>query len=183
MFDIPEQAGAEGLLNSNLLNFAYSPQPVKFPRKVLNQTFAVLLMRSSYDAVDDLDFIPMNVRAFAALKLNFLSVLCSSHDGQMNLHSHATLARHFKSFSGCSGRVSKKVIICNTHPWSHAWGIWQILCTLISYPLPSMLLLGGRCRKENTYSRSSVMNARAKKGQWSAIKPLQMNSYLPTSMD
>ncbi|KXZ54425.1 hypothetical protein GPECTOR_5g79 [Gonium pectorale] len=35
-------------------------EPVLFPRKALNQTFAVLLMRSAYETVDDLDFIPMN---------------------------------------------------------------------------------------------------------------------------
>ncbi|CAL8465945.1 g5481 [Coccomyxa elongata] len=35
------------------------PEPVLFPRKALNQVFAVLLMRSAYDAVDSLDFIPM----------------------------------------------------------------------------------------------------------------------------
>ena len=36
-----------------------NPEPVKFPRKGLDQRFAVLLMRSSYDAVNVLDFIPM----------------------------------------------------------------------------------------------------------------------------
>jgi hypothetical protein len=36
-----------------------NPEPVKFPRKGLDQRFAVLLMRSSYDAVNALDFIPM----------------------------------------------------------------------------------------------------------------------------
>ncbi|KAL3684406.1 hypothetical protein R1sor_002428 [Riccia sorocarpa] len=36
------------------------PEPVQFPRKNLNMKFAVLLMRSAYEAVDDLDFIPMN---------------------------------------------------------------------------------------------------------------------------
>ncbi|KAG6552847.1 hypothetical protein Mapa_005502 [Marchantia paleacea] len=36
------------------------PEPVQFPRKTLNLKFAVLLMRSAYEAVDDLDFIPMN---------------------------------------------------------------------------------------------------------------------------
>jgi hypothetical protein len=35
------------------------PEPVLFPRKALSQVFAVLLMRSAYDAVDQLDFIPM----------------------------------------------------------------------------------------------------------------------------
>jgi hypothetical protein len=35
------------------------PEPVKFPRRTLDQRFAVLLMRSAYDAVDKLDFIPM----------------------------------------------------------------------------------------------------------------------------
>lgn len=36
------------------------PGPVRFPRKALDQRFAVLLMRSSYDAVNLLDFIPMD---------------------------------------------------------------------------------------------------------------------------
>ena len=35
------------------------PEPVLFPRKAVSQVFAVLLMRSAYDAVDQLDFIPM----------------------------------------------------------------------------------------------------------------------------
>jgi len=35
------------------------PEPVAFPRKVLDQRFAVLLLRSTYDAVDALDFIAM----------------------------------------------------------------------------------------------------------------------------
>ncbi|KAF6266753.1 hypothetical protein COO60DRAFT_12124 [Scenedesmus sp. NREL 46B-D3] len=34
------------------------PEPIGFPRKQLDTRFAVLLMRSSYDAVDALDFIP-----------------------------------------------------------------------------------------------------------------------------
>ncbi|WIA29070.1 hypothetical protein OEZ86_011581 [Tetradesmus obliquus] len=34
------------------------PEPLGFPRKQLDTRFAVLLMRSSYDAVDALDFIP-----------------------------------------------------------------------------------------------------------------------------
>lgn len=42
----------ESFLNSQ-------PEPVLFPRKALNQVFAVLLMRSAYEAVDALDFIPM----------------------------------------------------------------------------------------------------------------------------
>ncbi|CAK0738295.1 hypothetical protein CVIRNUC_001022 [Coccomyxa viridis] len=36
------------------------PEPVLFPRKSLTQVFAVLLMRSAYEAVDDLNFIPMD---------------------------------------------------------------------------------------------------------------------------
>jgi len=41
------------------------PEPVRFPRRGLDQRFAVLLMQSSYRAVDALDFIPM-VRLRAA---------------------------------------------------------------------------------------------------------------------
>ena len=37
-----------------------SPEPVRIPRSRLNQQFAVLLMRSVYDAVDELDFISMS---------------------------------------------------------------------------------------------------------------------------
>lgn len=36
------------------------PGPIGFPRRQLGLNFAVLLMRSGYDAVDDLDFIPMD---------------------------------------------------------------------------------------------------------------------------
>ena len=35
------------------------PEPVLFPRRSLTQVFAVLLMRSAYEAVDELNFIPM----------------------------------------------------------------------------------------------------------------------------
>ena len=35
------------------------PEPVAFPRKALDQRFAVLLLRSTYEAVDALDFIAM----------------------------------------------------------------------------------------------------------------------------
>lgn len=47
---------------SDLLSWLSVPPPeaVRFPRKPLDQTLAVLLMRTSYDAVDQLDFIPMN---------------------------------------------------------------------------------------------------------------------------
>ncbi|MCO5607380.1 hypothetical protein L7F22_061576 [Adiantum nelumboides] len=36
------------------------PSPVLFPRKNLSRKFAVLLMRSAYDAADELDFIAMD---------------------------------------------------------------------------------------------------------------------------
>ncbi len=48
------------------------PDPVLFPRKALDQVFAVLLMRSAYEAVDDLNFIPM-VRAIPRLVSSSLS--------------------------------------------------------------------------------------------------------------
>ena len=35
------------------------PGPIAFPRRQLGLNFAVMLMRSGYDAVDDLDFIAM----------------------------------------------------------------------------------------------------------------------------
>ncbi len=53
-------AGAAGFPANLLGSFmGNQPEPVLFPRKALNQVFAVLLMRSAYDAVDSLDFIPM----------------------------------------------------------------------------------------------------------------------------
>eukprot|EP00955_Chlamydomonas_euryale_P114001 366245-Chlamydomonas_euryale.AAC.36 len=51
-----KQARADGF--SSWL--APPPQPVMFPRRSLDQRFAVLLMRSTYEAVDDLDFMPMD---------------------------------------------------------------------------------------------------------------------------
>lgn len=36
------------------------PEPILFARRMLNLKFAVLLMRSAYEAVDALDFIPMD---------------------------------------------------------------------------------------------------------------------------
>lgn len=42
------------------LSLRSPPEPVLFPRKMLNLKFAVLLMRSAYEAVDALDFIPMD---------------------------------------------------------------------------------------------------------------------------
>eukprot|EP01025_Chloroclados_australasicus_P065062 TRINITY_DN8802_c0_g1_i4.p1 TRINITY_DN8802_c0_g1~~TRINITY_DN8802_c0_g1_i4.p1 ORF type:complete len:367 (-),score=26.50 TRINITY_DN8802_c0_g1_i4:253-1248(-) len=41
-------------------NVLFPPEPVKIPRKTLNESFAVLLMRSCYEAVDALDFVPMD---------------------------------------------------------------------------------------------------------------------------
>lgn len=42
------------------LSLPLPPEPVLFPRRMLNLKFAVLLMRSAYEAVDALDFIPMD---------------------------------------------------------------------------------------------------------------------------
>jgi hypothetical protein len=44
----------------NLTFNANSPEPIRIPRSKLDQQFAVLLMRSVYDAVDELDFISMS---------------------------------------------------------------------------------------------------------------------------
>ena len=49
---------ADGLIDS-LLASMQQAEPVTFPRKRLQLNFAVLLMRSGYEAVDDLDFVPM----------------------------------------------------------------------------------------------------------------------------
>ena len=53
-FEYPFEGGLGGLLPT------LPPDPVQFPRKPLDLKFAVLLMRSSYEATDDLDFIPMD---------------------------------------------------------------------------------------------------------------------------
>lgn len=37
-----------------------TPEPVRYPRKRLNEAFAVLLMRAAYDSVDELGFVPMD---------------------------------------------------------------------------------------------------------------------------
>ena len=49
------------------LDFSHllQPEPVAFPRKALDQRFAVLLLRSTYDAVDALDFIAMVLGFFS----------------------------------------------------------------------------------------------------------------------
>jgi len=56
----PGSAEAAGLGDAITRVFPPPPQPVLFPRKALGQAFAVLLMRSSYEAVDSLDYIPMD---------------------------------------------------------------------------------------------------------------------------
>lgn len=54
------QARAAGATDAVSWLFVPPPQPIKFPRRALDSRFAVLLMRSSYEAVDDLDYIPMD---------------------------------------------------------------------------------------------------------------------------
>lgn len=53
------------------LDFSHlvQPEPVAFPRKALDQRFAVLLLRSTYDAVDALDFIAMVLESVLLLTL------------------------------------------------------------------------------------------------------------------
>jgi hypothetical protein len=56
------------------------PEPVLFPRKMLNLKFAVLLMRSAYEAVDALDFIPMDkFQIKVSLAILILNVLVFEH--------------------------------------------------------------------------------------------------------
>lgn len=55
-----------------------APDPVKFQRKRLDLKFAVLLMRSSYEAVDELDFVPMDrfqVKVSTLMKCACLSLM------------------------------------------------------------------------------------------------------------
>ncbi|CAL5223952.1 g6555 [Coccomyxa viridis] len=57
----PQESKAAGLPGPFADFFSPTqPDPVLFPRKALDQVFAVLLMRSAYEAVDDLNFIPMD---------------------------------------------------------------------------------------------------------------------------
>lgn len=39
---------------------AAAPPPIRYPRKILKVPLAVLLLRSVYDSVDELDIFPMN---------------------------------------------------------------------------------------------------------------------------
>lgn len=50
----------EGSVGFALFEKSFRPKPRALPRRRLNQDFAVLLMRSSYQIADDLDFVPMN---------------------------------------------------------------------------------------------------------------------------
>ena len=76
-------AGTPGSMLLNALGIGNEPEPVLFPRKALNQVFAVLLMRSAYDAVDDLDFIPMvsweNRACGVMLAVQCVWLVCPSH--------------------------------------------------------------------------------------------------------
>lgn len=56
------------------LDFSHllQPEPVAFPRKALDQRFAVLLLRSTYDAVDALDFIAMVLGSVLLLMLEHI---------------------------------------------------------------------------------------------------------------
>ncbi|KAL6764498.1 hypothetical protein V8C86DRAFT_2471112 [Haematococcus lacustris] len=56
----PYKSHALDLYDYINLVFPAPPQPVLYPRKQLSLPFAVLLMRSSYEAVDALDFIAMD---------------------------------------------------------------------------------------------------------------------------
>ena len=56
---LPTQVRSETLWQDFTPPSFSPPSPVLFPRRNLDQRFAVLLMRSSYDAADDLDFVPM----------------------------------------------------------------------------------------------------------------------------
>ncbi|KAL0035664.1 hypothetical protein WJX79_006735 [Trebouxia sp. C0005] len=56
----PQTAASFSLPQSFDFSHLLPPEPVAFPRKVLDQRFAVLLLRSTYDAVDALDFIAMD---------------------------------------------------------------------------------------------------------------------------
>lgn len=47
-------------LNDLVRGFVPEPAPVRLPRPPIVRDFAVLLMRSSYEVSDELDFVPMD---------------------------------------------------------------------------------------------------------------------------
>lgn len=74
-------------------NFDFShllpPEPVAFPRKVLDQRFAVLLLRSTYDAVDALDFIAMVGPGTSSVSgMTLLATKSSSSTCDCDIHKH-----------------------------------------------------------------------------------------------
>lgn len=63
LFGLGEEAEytyENGMAGKGIFLLASPPDPVQFPRKPLDRRFAVLLMRSSYEATDDLNFIAMD---------------------------------------------------------------------------------------------------------------------------
>lgn len=53
-------SGYRGTSVLEAFSFSASPPHIILPRVRMNQSFAVHLMRSSYNTVDDLDFVPMD---------------------------------------------------------------------------------------------------------------------------
>lgn len=53
------QNASAGALQDLFSSTQEDNQPIYFPRKRLNQSFAVLLLRSVYDAADAMDFVAM----------------------------------------------------------------------------------------------------------------------------
>lgn len=92
-----------------------SPEPVKLPRSKLKQQFAVLLMRSVYDAVDALDFVSMVIASCCHVSwhTNLCSVMLWLLSSPLPLVCRVNSRRDF----GSIGRVSMNHIFCSTAPF------------------------------------------------------------------
>jgi hypothetical protein len=67
---------------SSFFSKSIRPPPMRIPRTSLYRPFAVLLMRSSYEAADDLDFVPMDrfQKDFFLLRADEWEMYRSEHD-------------------------------------------------------------------------------------------------------
>lgn len=95
------------------LSLPLPPEPVLYPRKMLNLKFAVLLMRSAYEAVDALDFIAMDkfqikvslvqlMEALEALEMAQYEAITCTHAGFLCDCSSGSCDRVNWSLTYCS---------------------------------------------------------------------------------
>ena len=96
------------------LDFSHllQPEPVAFPRKILDQRFAVLLLRSTYEAVDALDFIAMVLHELQpSVRVPFALML---HNFCQMLESFAVCRINFRYSSGKPDRPNMNHTCCST---------------------------------------------------------------------